>query len=69
MPVEQPKFPGVSVQLSGQDGNALAIMGRVSAALRQAGVSDEEITLFLEESTSGDYDHLMQTAMRWVDVR
>jgi hypothetical protein len=65
----KPKYPDVTVSLAGQDGNALAIMGRVSAALRQAGVSDEEITLFLEESTSGDYDHLLQTAMRWVDVR
>jgi hypothetical protein len=38
---EQPKYPDISVQL-GEDANALAIMGRVSAALRRAGVSDEE---------------------------
>ena len=44
-------------------------MGAVSAALRRAGVSDEEITLFLEESTSGDYDDLLVTASKWVDVR
>ena len=43
--------------------------GAVSAALRQAGVSDEEITLFLEESTSGNFDDLLVTAMKWVDVR
>ena len=67
--IELPKYPAVKVQLSGVDNNALAIMGAVSAALRQAGVSDEEITLFLEESTSGDYDDLLATAMKWVDMK
>jgi hypothetical protein len=43
-------------------------MGTVSAALRRAGVSSEEIQQYIEESTSGDYDHLLQTAMRWVNV-
>lgn len=67
--MELPKYPGVKVQLSSTGSNALAIMGAVSAALRQAGVSDEEITVFLEESTSGDYDDLLVTAMKWVDIR
>lgn len=67
--IELPKYPAVKVQLSDTDSNALAIMGAVSAALRRAGVSDEEITLFLEESTSGDYDDLLVTASKWVDVR
>jgi hypothetical protein len=67
--IEPPKYPAVKVQLSGADNNALAIMGAISAALRRACVSDEEITLFLEESTSGDYDDLLVTAMKWVDVR
>jgi hypothetical protein len=67
--IELPKYPAVKVQLSGADNNALAVMATVSAALRRAGVSDEEITLFLEESTSGDHDDLLVTAMKWVDVR
>jgi hypothetical protein len=67
--IELPKYPAIKVQLSGEDSNALAIMSAVSAALRRAGVSDEEITLFLEESTSGNYDDLLMTAMKWVDVR
>ena len=67
--IEPPEHPAVKVQLSGADNNALAVMATVSAALRRAGVSDEEITLFLEESTSGDYDDLLVTAMKWVDVR
>ena len=62
----EPKYPDVVVQLAGKDGNAFAIMGRVSEALREAGVSKEEIKQYTDESTSGDYDHLLRTAMQWV---
>jgi Domain of unknown function (DUF4314) len=62
-----PRYPEVQVQLSGEDGNAFAILGRTAAALRQAGVPQEEIDAFFAEATSGDYDHLLQTTMRWVD--
>lgn len=64
-----PKYPHIRVQLTGHDGNAFAIMGRVTAALKRAGVHKEERDRYVTESTSGDYDHLLQTAMRWVDVR
>ena len=63
----QPRYPEIQVQLSGQDGNAFAILGRTAAALRQAGVSQDEIDAFFAEATSGDYDHLLQTTMAWVD--
>lgn len=62
------KYPDVHVQLSGEDGNAYAIMGAVQKALRRAGVSAEEIAQYQEESMSGDYDNLLRTAMRWVSV-
>ncbi len=61
-----PKYPNVTVQLSGEDGNAFLIMGRVGRALRRAGVPSKEVGEFTDEATSGDYDHLVQTAMRWV---
>ena len=67
VPPTQPRYPQVQVQLSGEDGNAFAILGRTAAALRQAGVSQEEIDTFFAEATSGDYDHLLQTTMAWVD--
>lgn len=62
------KYPNVTVQLTGTDGNAYAIMGTVQRALRQAGVPKQEIDEYLKESMSGDYDHLLQTAMTWVEV-
>jgi hypothetical protein len=63
-----PKYPNIEVQLSGEDGNAFAIMGRVSQALRRNGVSKEEIDQYHTESTAGDYDELLRTAGNWVAV-
>lgn len=63
----QPKFPAVQVQLTGQDGNAFFIVGRVRTALEQAGHREEAETFF-DEALSGDYDHVLQTCMAYVDV-
>lgn len=62
-----PKYD-IDVQLSGNDGNAFAIMARVQRALREAGVPKEEVDLYYQESTSGDYDNLLRTACAWVNV-
>jgi hypothetical protein len=62
------KYSDVKVQLSGEDGNAFSIIGRVRKALRRADVPDDEIDKFSEEAMAGDYDHVLQTAMKWVDV-
>lgn len=60
------RYPNVKVRLSGVDGNAFAIMGAVSKALRRANVSQEEIRLFRAAATAGDYDALLMTCMNWV---
>jgi hypothetical protein len=62
------RYPDVFVQLTGEDGNAFAIMGRVISALKDAGVSKEEIDEYLAQSKSGDYDNLLRTAAEWVSV-
>jgi len=64
------KAPDVKpkVKLVGEDGNAFAIMGRVKRALRKAGADKEYIDKYMEESMSGDYDHLLVTAMKYADV-
>ena len=63
------KYPKIKVQLSGEDGNAFFILARVRGAMRKAQVPKEEIDQFTQEAKSGDYDHLLQTCMKWVDVR
>ena len=58
-----------TVKLVGEDGNAFAIMGRVEAALRKAGYSHDETDEYLEEATSGSYEHLLSVTMEWVNVK
>jgi len=55
------------VKLIGKDGNAFFILGTVSSALKKNGQKDLA-KAFREEATSGDYNHLLQTAMKYVDV-
>lgn len=62
------KYPAVSVQLTGEDGNAFFIIGKVMRALKKSGVSAAEVDQFKAEAMSGDYDHLLQTCMKWVSV-
>ena len=57
----------VKVKLVGTDGNAFALMGKVVKALRKGGHSDL-VAEFRKEAISGDYDHLLQTCMDYVDV-
>ena len=59
------KHPEIKVRLVGEDGNAFAIMGAVSKALRRAEIDP---TPYTDEAMSGDYDHLLQTTMHWVSV-
>jgi hypothetical protein len=66
--IDAPKYAEIEVALVGEDGNAVAIMGRVANALRKAGVSQDEINAYLDESMSGDYDNLLATAVKWVSV-
>ena len=62
------KYPQVKVELVGQDGNAFSIIGRVTGAMRRAGLTAEQRKEFTDEATSGDYDHLLQTVMEFVSV-
>ena len=64
----KPKYPDIVVNLSDNDGNAFAILGRVRKAMRRAGISDDEITEFSHEAMSSDYDYLLQTVMRTVET-
>jgi len=62
------KYPEIKVQLTGNDGNAFAIMATVRKELRRALVPADEIAEYIKESTSGDYDNLLRVAMSWVTV-
>ena len=58
----------IEVQLTGRDGNAMSIMASVTRALKRHGVEKEEVDAFMKEAMSGDYDNVLRTAMKWVEV-
>jgi hypothetical protein len=66
---DEPKYPNVKVKLVGEDGNAFAILGRVQRELKRHQVPPEDQKKFMDEATSGDYDNLLQTCMKWVSVK
>lgn len=57
------KHMDVHVQLVGEDGNAFAIMGSASKAMRRAHKSQDEIDEYMAAATSGDYDRLLAVTM------
>jgi hypothetical protein len=56
------------IDLSQVDGNAYAIMGAAQRILKQAGATPEEISEYLKESMSSDYEHLVETVGKWLVV-
>lgn len=57
-----------NVKLAGEDGNAYAIMGRVTTALRLAGADTEYVDKYHREAMSGNYDHLLQVSMEYINA-
>jgi hypothetical protein len=64
-----PRYPHITVQLTGEDGNAFAILGRLQRALRAADVDRPTIADIIDEATSGDYDHLLATVMDTLNTK
>lgn len=64
----EPRYPEVEVRVPDEDGNAWSILGRVTRALERADVERAEVNEFLDEATSGDYEHLLVTVQKWVKV-
>ncbi len=62
------KYPDITVQLTGQDGNAFMVLALVEKAMRKAGLSKEEIDEYRKEAMAGDYDNLLVVSMQTVNV-
>ncbi len=56
------------LQLSGEANNAFFIIGRAHRVARQAGWSQAQIDAFTDVAKAGDYDHVLQTCMKYFDV-
>jgi len=57
----------VKMELVGIDGNAFALMGAFSKNAERQGWSEEEIGLVLDECRSSDYNHLLQTLIKFTE--
>ena len=57
----------LKLKLIGEDGNAFAILGRATKALKEAG-QEERVEQFMGQATSGDYSHLLRVVMECFDV-
>lgn len=53
--------------LVGVDGNAFSVMGYTAKALRATGHHDLEEQMY-NEAQEGDYDHLLQVCLRYLDI-
>ena len=61
------KFPNVTISITTIDGNAFSIIGTATKAMRRAGVAKEDTDAYFAEATSGDYDKVIQTTMKYVN--
>lgn len=62
MAVPTDLIPG-ELDLVGTDGNAFAVIGNVTKALKRAGNSPEIVNAVRDEMMSGDYNHLLAVAL------
>jgi hypothetical protein len=67
-------YPEIKVALTGEDGNVFSIIGRCRRAVRlwarKNDVDPEPIIdAFTKDATSGNYDHALQTVMRYFTWR
>ena len=53
--------------LVGVNGNAYAIMGYTSKAMKRAGFTKEEVDQMYKEATSGDYSNLICVCDEYID--
>lgn len=58
----------VRVKLTGENGSAFNIMGKVRKALKEAGYGQFLIIQYTEEATSCDYVNLLKVTMKYVYI-
>lgn len=55
--VKKPKQNGITIDLTGPQGNAFYLLGTANNLAKQLGLNGKEI---MEEMKSGDYENLLQ---------
>jgi hypothetical protein len=60
-----PRFAG---KVAIRDGNAFAIIGAVSAAIKAKGATSEEVAAYRAEAMSGDYGTLLVASGKMINL-
>src|SRR6185503_17376517 len=69
VPVQgRPDYAPGADSLVGVEANAFFILGHTRKVLQRAGASPEFLAAYQAEATSGDYDHLLQASMAYLDA-
>jgi len=64
------RYPNVTVELVGQNGNVFNLLGLTRRAMLAAGVPDGEVAEFMTEATNqSSYDAVLGLIMRTVEVQ
>lgn len=64
-----PKYPKITVKHIGEDGNAIAIVGRTIQAMLTYGLDNAQIDEYYQDALSDNYDHVLVTTLKYVRVR
>lgn len=56
------------LKITGTDGNAFALIGKVRQAGKKAGFSQEKISEIQNKMMAGDYDNLLNTISDYFEV-
>ena len=62
------KYPQVTIKLSYPHIYVFDPMEEAARAMRSAGISEKGIEKYIKEAERGDFNHLMRTIMRYVNV-
>ena len=62
------KYPDITVELVGKDGNAFNILAICRRAMKRAHLPESEIEAFITEATNSNYDHLLATVCEYFNV-
>lgn len=58
--LKEDKNEDLSIDLTGPEGNAFALMGTATNLAKQLSYSEEETKALIADMRSGDYEHLIQ---------
>ena len=62
------KYPEITVNIIGINGNAFCILGVCTREMRKHKLPQSEIDSFMNEATSGDYNHLLCVVAEWFNM-